>query len=301
MSTLLGCGYATDKGADLHLLSLDGAGHLACLWSQRRGDSPSFLTRHGDTYYIGCEMPDCARIAAYKAGQAVMQEVAAITVPGESGLCHLLDTPWGIVGSCYGSGGFFMVDHGLTRVIWHKHRGGDSRGHCAALWNDRLLLVDLGLDCVDLVTSGGEPISCIGFPLGTQPRQWLWTSHDRAMLVCEAGDCLIPMKAEHDALTAGDRIPLIAKGFPATACLAPDGTLTVPVRGSDHIVMLHGDKQALAPLRGQWPRYSAWVDDLLLICMQRSHELQAYRRQGDRLALLDTYHLGGASCVIPVD
>ena len=299
MGTVLGCGYSARGRADLYLLELDMAGQLTCLWSQRRGDSPSFLTRHGGTYYVGCELPDCARIAAYMTGQFGMREVAAINVPGESGLCHLLDTPWGIVGSCYDSGGFFMAAHDLSKVIWRDHRGTGSRGHCAALWNDHLLLVDLGLDCVDVISSDGKAVSRVQFPKGTQPRQWLWTSPNQAMLVCEAGDCLIPMKFKGDTLTAGNRIQLVAEGFPSSACLAPDGTMMVPVRGSDRIVMLSTGRQLSAPLRGQWPRYCAWMDGFVLVCMQRSDELQAYRRQGGRLDLLDACPLPGAACVIP--
>ena len=301
MSKLLSCGYSAENGADLHLLSLDMAGHLTCLWNERRGDSPSFLTRHDDTFYVGCEMPDYARIAAYKTDHGNMKEVAAITVPGEFGLCHLLDTPWGIVCSCYGSGSFFMVDHGLSKVIWRARRGAGSHGHCAALWNDQLLLVDLGLDCVDIVSSQGASLSRIRFPQGIEPRQWLWTAPYQAMLVCEAGDCLIPINAGHDGLTAGDRIPFAAEGFPASACLAPDGTIIVPVRVSDRIVMLHSNQQVSVPLKGHWLRYSAWIDKHLLVCMQRSNELQVYRRQSDQLALLDAYPLGGAACVIPLE
>ncbi len=301
MSTLLGCGYSAQSGEDLHLLNLDEEGRLTCLWKERRGDSPSFLTGHGGTYYVGCEMPGLARIAAYRIENDRMREVAAITVPDEAGLCHLLDTPRGIVGSCYDSGGFFMTDHALSRIIWRDRRGGESRGHCAAIWNDRLLLVDLGLDRVDAVSSDSAPISRLRFPKDTQPRQWLWTSPDKAMLVCEAGDCLIPVYAGLDGLTAGDRIPLAAEGFPASACLAPDGTVFVPVRGSDRIVTLRPEGQESVPLKGQWPRYSAWVDGFLLVCMQRSNELLVYRREGGRLALLDAYPLGGAACVIAVE
>ena len=301
MSTLLSCGYSKDHGADLHLLSLDTAGRLTCLWSQRRGDSPSFLTKHGDTYYVGCEQPDCARIAAYKTGQCGMREVAALTVPGESGLCHLLDTPWGIVCSCYNSGSFFMAAHDLSKVIWRSPRGAGSRGHCAALWNEHILLVDLGLDCVDLVSSKGAAISRLRFPEGTGPRQWLWTSPGQAMLVCEAGDCLIPVYAEHDSLTAGERIPLVADGFPSSACLATDGTVIVPVRGSDQIILFSQNQQLSFPLKGHWPRFSAWMQGYLLVCLQRTDELQVYCRHGNQLSLKCAYPLGEAACVIPVD
>jgi hypothetical protein len=120
------------------------------------------------------------------------------------------------------------------------------------------------------------------------------------MLVCEAGDCLIPIHIAHDQLTAEDKIQLAAQGFPATACLAPDGTVIVPVRGSDQLVMLSSGQQVTIPLKGQWPRFSAWVDGYLLVCLQRSNELQVYRRETNQLALLDAYPLGGAACVIPV-
>jgi 6-phosphogluconolactonase (cycloisomerase 2 family) len=300
MRTLLSCGYSTDDGADLHLLSMNETGHLTCLWSERRGDSPSFIARHDDTYYLACEMPDYARVAAYKLDHGSMREVAAITVPGESGLCHLLDTPWGIACSCYGSGSFFMVDHDLSKVIWRDHRSAGSHGHCAALWNDHLLLVDLDLDCVDTVSSDGAMVSRLQLPQGIEPRQLLWTSPDRMMLVCEAGDCLIPIHIAHDQLTAEDKIQLAAQGFPATACLAPDGTVIVPVRGSDQLVMLSSGQQVTIPLKGQWPRFSAWIGGYLLVCLQRSNELQVYRRETKQLALLDTYPMGGAACVIPI-
>lgn len=291
---LLAGGYSEAGSPDLLLLDLSDDGHMRKIEGFRLGESPSCFVRHEQWLYIGCETPDYARIWRCLLHEDHLVFINEITLPTESGLCHLLDTPAGVLGSCYGSGTFFMTSHDLKCVRWRWSPGGHA--HSAALHSSRLVLADLGRDVAAVSSLSGTVLSETRLPPKTGPRQWLPWRGNWGALICETADCVYAARLVDDHLECSPNpIAMPVAGFPSGACLAEAGRLVVPVRQSGALVFLTENGQYYRTLEDASPRSCHWIGSFLVVCCQQSGYVATYRLSPGDIAFVDHQKLAGAA------
>lgn len=304
-------GYS-GAGADLLLASLAPDGTLAAGAALRSGENPSCLcagARPG-AFYAGCELPHGAAVLRLHAGAGGLALLARYPAPG-AGLCHVLHTPAGVFGCCYGSGDVFLMA-GDGRIVWRARPPQARHAHWGALTPDgrAFAWADLGADSVFFVplragVPCGRPVQT-ALPTGSGPRQVLFLREGLAAVVLERGNGVALLCKGPGGWRAGPASPCTGaqgQNYPGGACLGPDGTLFVANRGADTVAALRAEGGALRllgewPAGGRWPRWTACRGGVVLAACQHSGRVCSYLWQSGRLRPAGALALEGASCAV---
>lgn len=252
-------GYS-GAGADLLLASLAPDGTLAAGAALRSGENPSCLcagARPG-AFYAGCELPHGAAVLRLHAGAGGLALLARYPAPG-AGLCHVLHTPAGVFGCCYGSGDVFLMA-GDGRIVWRARPPQARHAHWGALTPDgrAFAWADLGADSVFFVplragVPCGRPVQGQNYPGGA------CLGPDGTLFVANRGaDTVAALRAEGGALR------------------------------------LLGEW----PAGGRWPRWTACRGGVVLAACQHSGRVCSYLWQSGRLRPAGALALEGASCAV---
>lgn len=303
-------GYsAPGSGSDLLLAALDEDGKLELLYEHRLGTNPSCLCLGEDgLLYAGSELEDGAAVTAFDLSDGALRPVAEYRAPG-TGLCHLLASPRGIFGCCYGSGSVFLLSY-TGELLWQSpsvlggHAHFSVRGRDGALW-----WADLGQDALlRIPLENGIPRGAeerYPMPRGTGPRQLLALDNGETAVIneCSGSISFLSGFGREDRIQTVRATGAQRENYPGGACLMRDGTLLAANRGADTIAAFQNGKQGWFragewPAGGSWPRWLCPHKQVLLACCQHTGAVCSHYWDGNRLHPADTLALSGASCAV---
>jgi 6-phosphogluconolactonase len=248
--------------------------------------------------------------------------------PG-SEACHLCfdDKSGFLFASCYGSGHINCFN---TRTLslfcsYLPMDACNSHAHCTALSSCRewLFAVDLGRDEIyifameEIRTGRMVPEGSFKFPAGTGPRQVITgLSDNRIICINEQNSTVsflyfdeksIRLHQEQN-IASTRKIQSGMKNYPGSAVLSEDNKLLiVPNRGVNTLALFRVDNNGLTyrtewDCRGNWPRFTALAGGgrFILAANRKSGNIALfeYHEEGDKLKLLNSIAVSGASCIM---
>ena len=234
-----------------------------------QGNNPSYLKQYNDLVYSISET-EYPSIYCYNLNlENVFIEKSIGKYP-----CHIELSNQYIFISNYGSGNVVVFDLRKQTIITTIELTDKSNAHCCCVYGNKLLIADLGANCIWALDSQSNKTK-IEVPGG--PRQIIpivdgfYSIQENSNTIIKFDESLNQVKTSK-TLTDNN-----IQSFAGGAALLQNGDILVANRGANSISRLSNDLEIISEMNseGNWPRFIHTIEDdnIVLVCNQKSGTL----------------------------
>lgn len=265
---LLVSSYSTSNYYDISIIDYDNGKLTLTDKNLAQGSNPSYLKYDNGRIYSISETEDPA-LFCY---DLCLENVFIKPFKGKYP-CHIEISDNYIFISNYGSGDVVVFDKTDGSIIDTIKLTDHSHAHSTLVLNDKLLIADLGANCIWAIDKAAKAqINIDGGPRQIIPYDnSIYTIEENANTVTQFDEKLNVIK-KGNILLNSDIV-----SFAGGAALLTDGTLLIANRGANTISQLSHELKIIKEYscHGDWPRYIYAIeeDQVALVCNQRSGEL----------------------------
>ena len=259
--------YSTNNYHDISIIDYDNGKLSLTDKNILQGNNPSYL-KYDNGHIYSISETDEPTLFCYDLN---LENVFIKKIKGKYP-CHIETFDNYIFISNYGSGDVVVFDKKKESFIETIKLTDHSHAHSSIVINDKLLIADLGADCIWAIYKTAKvQIHIEGGPRQIIPyNEGIYTIEENANTVTQFDKKL---NVINKCKTLSNNIASFAGG----ASLLTDETLLIANRGANTITHLSPELTILNEFDcyGDWPRYIHVIenDSVVLVCNQRSGEL----------------------------